>query len=123
MSRPIRFRAWDTEKQKWATRTGNGFIKAYKWDTIIEVEQEGLEFQQFTGLRDKNGKEIYEGDVVRLFEGRKNERIDVVEWEENSAKFVKSQSPGSDMFGGEGIEVISNIYETPELLKQETNEK
>lgn len=72
-----------------------------------------FELMQFTGLKDKNGKEIYEGDILEYVERDWNKlkdltvRCDVV-FEDGAFK------PSIDP---ENSEVIGNIYENPELLK------
>ena len=83
---------------------------------------------QYTGLKDRNGKEVYEGDVVRTFTivGFDNtpdvyENIEgyvnfVVQWDEDQAAFILGDHEQSfSDTGTDDMEVIGNIYENPEL--------
>lgn len=76
-------------------------------------------YMQFTGRKDKNGKEVYGGDIVKCV----NEHIGVVEWEVHDACFnVTDYYDSSDDYPtmafieGQPFEVIGNIYENPELI-------
>lgn len=69
---------------------------------------------QFTGLLDKNKKEIYDGDVLKDFSGYNW----IVSWNDAHACFqVKSQNAVAEIIDNGNMEVIGNIYENPELLK------
>lgn len=79
---------------------------------------------QYTGLKDKNGKEIYEGDIIRSFDSNDDTILHYIVWEE--ARFValyKSRSFRSKCFLKQDWldefdkEVIGNIHDNPELLK------
>ena len=85
---------------------------------------------QFTGLYDKNGKEIYEGDFIRSFDSQGKPIIHAIEYDNNDAQFIVLLAGYTKYdFGCSGItqkwinefekEVIGNIHDNPELLKQE----
>ena len=102
--RPLKFRIWD----------GNN--KHFVYPDILELNA-GLEYQQFTGLLDKQGKEIYEGDVVQDSHGYKAR----IEYSDGAfILIIEGRFPDTDM-AGEGnnkfYEVIGNVWENPELLK------
>lgn len=136
MSRPIKFRAWD----------GNNMIMPKEGSyyqhyvslcgSITQRSSEGmdcfggndrwrvvdrLQLMQFTGLHDKNGVEIYEGDVIKDHNG-----VATVDYSDRFAAFRANYTdPYCKWFYDynlkgerESIEVIGNIYQNPELLER-----
>ncbi len=75
-----------------------------------------VELMQYTGLKDKNGKEIYEGDILA---NHKTKQAKQVMWNQNQAGFnVKYWAPIKMKAQTHTWEIIGNIYESPELMEE-----
>ena len=79
-------------------------------------QENHIVLMQFTGLYDKNGKEIYEGDI---FQDDEDYSYDFVEWSDYYNGFATDQWFSSEdlAYQAKGMEVVGNIYENKELLQ------
>lgn len=149
--REIKFRAWDDEAKTWLfgyelPNLGGFHMEgevvlmgewgAEMWNRISTDRADTLKLMQYTGLKDKNGVEIYEGDIlarknVTVWEqytdskgdkwnrmtDKKTDHIASVFYDSSKAAFATGNSHLWLAGNYPDIEVIGNIYATPELLK------
>jgi len=117
MSRELKFRAWYEKRMSLPFTLLEDKAK-FEDGVILHRSSMGIaEIMQFTGLHDKNGKEIWEGDVIDIHGDRYEVRQDKSgAWIYDEFKaFPKTGIISWDMLSSE-IEVLGNIYESPELL-------
>jgi uncharacterized phage protein (TIGR01671 family) len=134
--RELNPRAWSIDGECWCTRVDydghkkewSGIAPIYAPDNrskyIGEIEDTNIVLELPTGLKDKNSKEIYEGDIIRekwydseTHTGR--DRISKVEYFcDGYICWFKGRVVQLGLFPTKNIEVIGNIHENPELLEE-----
>ena len=150
--RPIKFRAWDKKNKRWMTPEiedneeselrldiwGNLYFREPWFEqesgALVIVSGEGIfDLSQYTGLKDNNDTEIFEGDIVKrthLFDGGYGEtHTGEVVYDKDYARYVisrpqkyiepKTEDLRNTLSDRSTYEVIGNIWENPELLEEE----
>ena len=139
--REVEFKAWDRVNKKWVEMTDKITVfgeEGFIWDFIISfsaynslvlsADDFGFNVVQYTGLKDKNGKKIFEGDIIKTdyANGYMKDEVFVCEWDSEfgcwqfNGRYDNKFGDWVDcsLGGGSYPEMIvaGNIYENPELL-------
>lgn len=133
MSREIKFRVWDnylkSYKDNYENRENDSeefylppkmlFLESLK---SLQKDSDRFTIEQFTGLKDKNGKEIYEGDIIR--DGSSVYQVLFGQYEDGLSQqvgigFYLEQTNGffQPLCQNNKFTILGNIHENPELLK------
>ena len=147
MNREIKFRAWDKFQNKYVFvgfhilgevscfggiesvigETWKERSEKLKYNSSLEAWDDFV-FEQYTGMKDNQGKDIYEGDIVKRLHTKSmaNLNYEIIEVEEisfieyrNNGFWVESESfgyEGEGLWNWEEMEVIGNIFQNKELL-------
>lgn len=135
----FKFRVWHRKRKKmydvlclhtqtWSNGgewvTAKGFNAITQQDIHIQIEPKDSIILQCTGLKDKNGKLIYEDDIVKVItQPNIIENVGIVKWDNKSARFLRTANIADEnslvsFWWNNSTEVIGNIYENPELLEE-----
>jgi uncharacterized phage protein (TIGR01671 family) len=135
MNRKIKFRAWDTAAHEWNKKNDinfNGNLhkqrEMYEWELLRDYSMDVIDdpghfvLMQYTGLKDKNAKEIYEGDILnciisfRVGEKLQREQFTSKVAFEGGMFCIYHEGKAYQIAGS--FEVIGNIFQNPDLIQK-----
>ena len=127
----LKFRVWDTHRKtiypaQEIRFKNNELLAAWRIPGERCLVEGAVLIMQYIGAKDKNGVEIYEGDVIRENAGGKY-RDYVVRWSDGKCGFIADTKALCKVFPclnqgtAKYLEVVGNIYESPELVRNETD--
>lgn len=129
--REIKFRVWDivlkkkmfypsTELEPSETEHGSSILCCYydhkEWSGFTL----NVNYQQYTGVNDKNGKEVYEGDLLKISWNNIPEYIDEVCWVPQTLTWYPAGVLTAGYRLGYSFEVIGNIFQNPEIIPRQS---
>lgn len=130
MNRDIKFRGFDSVNKVMlpveSINFREGYISLNEGDNPVTDTLEMIELIRYTGVKDRNGKEIYEGDIVSFYndEEYKLKSTNALVIYDSGAFMLEHKKLGKEYLGEMDIEnmcikIVGNIYDNPELLEGE----
>ncbi len=125
--REIKFRQWIKSMKKFhywgfiVESEAQSFHGKYFKEPLGPMDDDRRESQQYTGLKDKDGEKIYEGDIIKYDTLASPQSKESVEWNEDISgfnPFVEYDSDCQVYVEMDTVEILGNIYENPDLLKE-----
>ena len=135
MSREIKFRAWNSVTKEMEQVTQINLKNHYVQTTFNKIgysygQPDDVIVEQYTGLKDANGKDIYEGDILHFgsvwcvgdeYDPREEDHTGLVEYRPDYASYVVNCNgkiyPLEQVISFNGYSVQGNVHENPELLE------
>ena len=125
MTRRIKFKVWSKANRKMTINSynmilsGNGILFRGSYNDRMPLAEDKYILMQSTGLRDKSNEEIYEGDIIKwvseFTDASKRNHVDTMKWEHDLSCFLLMPSCHEPY--NAFMEIIGNVHENPELLK------
>lgn len=136
------FRVWDKDLKKYSESSGLISTSGEYYDGLLGImddDPQNCQFvlEQYTGLKDKNGHKIFEGDILKMHSHVVLYGSDLNKWVDDYSPITWDKSMGAFTYQGEllayqlyagtqqdgiyhdALELVGNIYENPELLEVE----
>lgn len=122
--RNIEFRGFNYCTKTWSYAALKHIIEDQKYNPIEYFKVDPDTITQNTGMKDRNGKDIFEGDIVKVYPPYESisDVVGVIEYDNSNAMFRVELKNWSYMVSASSpyqFEVIGNIFENPELLSWE----
>lgn len=120
----IKFRAWDKDEHEYFIDGSAGTLfNLVCCDDLSMMIPDNYIWEQFTGLKDVNGKEIYEGDIIKSNYKYAQQKVSQIIIEDgNSYILGEDLATGNEMLVSDHaneIEIIGNVHANPELLEED----
>lgn len=118
--REIKFRAWSSVYKKFlgcdSSQLSN-YLDGYQNPIDRQYDHKTITPQQYTGLKDSKGNEIYEGDILKYDVGLGPIYYEVI-WDEKNGLWMITKNNGGNVGSWfDNYEIAGNLFENPELLK------